>query len=88
MDKSELQELNARADTAAGAEGAGASVQVFDLLPAEVQPSGVRVVLSVFRLVNGELREDSKNYRPGRADLGLLIERDAREMAIRLLSAN
>ncbi|HET9329952.1 MAG TPA: hypothetical protein VFO23_05440 [Steroidobacteraceae bacterium] len=87
MDKAQLKELNDIADSAAAAAGCGASVQAADLLPSEVQSVGLRLVLSVFRMVNGQLLEESKNYRPERADLGAAIEQDARDMALRLQSA-
>ncbi|MBV9344023.1 MAG: hypothetical protein JO341_10445 [Gammaproteobacteria bacterium] len=86
MDRSELRELNERADLAAAAEGAGAAVQIVDLLPSDVQPSGLRVVLSVFRLVDGVLHEATRNYRPAR-ELTTVIERDTRELAMKLLTA-
>lgn len=86
MDRAELQDLNARADASASDEGAGASVTVEDLMPSEVQPVGLRVTLTVFAMVGNELREEGKNYRPGREDLAAVIERDAREMARRLFT--
>jgi hypothetical protein len=81
MDQDTLKELNARADAAAGAEGAGASVTVEDLMPSEVRPVGLRITLTVFAIVGGVLREEGKSYRPDREDLGAVLERDAREMA-------
>jgi len=84
MDRSTLQELSAIADNAASALGAGAAVTFQDLTPSDVQIGGSRVVLAVFRMVKGELRELFTDYRPDRDDLPALIERDTRDMARRL----
>lgn len=86
MNQDTLRELNARADAAAGEEGAGASVVVEDLRPSDVQPLGLRVTLTVFAMVGGVLHEEGKNYRPDREDLGGVLEKDAREMARGLFS--
>lgn len=85
MDAFALQELTARADAAAGAEGAGAGVTLESLPPSDVEPGGPRVVLAVFCRVNGQMRESAKSYRPECNDLPIVIEKDAAEMARRLL---
>jgi hypothetical protein len=87
MDQSTLKELRDKADAAASEEGAGADVRFRDLTPSEVQVGGSRIELMVFRMVNGEMRELTRNYRPDRRDLPEVIERDACELARGLLKA-
>ena len=84
MDRAELRTLNDIADAAASNMAAGAAVTFEDRTPAEVHLGGARVVLWVFRMVDGRLHELCSDYRADRRDLEAVIERDTRELIERL----